>query len=142
MILNIYYIFGLLAILASIITLVRFNKFYYLLEWISKFKKINGNTPKINEFRTENDYNMFVSLSVSKMVFTIWTIFGLFTNNWFIFLSIILVSFIINITIKKWNLFHKLILFIKSFFEFITVLFLILNNFIWKINLLEFFNNL
>ena len=142
MILNIYYIFGLLALLASIINLVRFNKFYYLLEWISKFKKINGNTPNINEFRIENDYNLFVSLSVSKMVFTIWTIFGLFTNNWFIFLSIMLINLIINIIIKKWNLFHKFILFIKSFFEFITVLFLILNNFIWKINLLEFFNNL
>ena len=127
MILNIYYTIGLLALLSTLINLFKFKKFYYLKEWISKFKKVNGNTPKLNEFRTEKDYNNFISLSVSRMVFIIWIIFGLITNNWFIFLSILVINFLINLIIKKWTFFYKVILFIKGLLEFIIVLLLIMN---------------
>jgi hypothetical protein len=141
MFLNIYYIIGLLALLASSIILFKFNKFYYLREWIFKFKKINGKTPKLNEFRSKSDYNDFISLSVSSMVLTIWIIIGLFTNNWFIFLSLIIINMLVDLTIIKWNIIYKSITFLKSFIYLIIVLFLILNNFIWKLDILQFFNN-
>jgi hypothetical protein len=141
MFLNIYYIIGLLALLACSIIVFKFNRFYYLREWIFKFKKINGKTPKLNEFRSKSDYNDFISLSVSSMVLTIWIIIGLFTNNWFIFLSLIIINMLVDLTIPKWNIIHKSITFLKSFIYLIIVLFLILNNFIWKLDILQFFNN-
>lgn len=130
MLLNIYYLFGLIALLGSFINLFRFNKFYYLIEWISKFKKVNGKTPRINEFRKENDYNIFISLSVSKMAVTIWLMFGLFTNNWYIFLLLIISNFLINIIIKKWTLLHKYTLLFKANIDVVVISFLIIKNFI------------
>ncbi len=130
MLLNIYYLFGLIALLGSFINLFRFNKFYYIIEWISKFKKINGKTPRINEFRKKDDYNIFISLSVSKMAITIWLIFGLFTNNWYVFLSLIMANFLINIIIKKWTLLHKYTLFLKANIDVVVILSLIIKKFI------------
>jgi hypothetical protein len=141
MLLNIYYIIGLLALLASTTLLLKFNRVYYLKEWIFKFKKINGKTPKLNEFRKKSDYNDFISFSVSYMVLITWFFIGLFTNNWFVFLFLIITNFLINLTIPKWNILHKFVILLKSFLDFTVILFLILNNFIWKFNILEFFNN-
>jgi len=141
MITDIYYGFGLLALLATIIGIIRFNKFYYIKEWIVKFKKVNNKTPKLNEFRTESDYNLFISLSVSSMVLTTWIFLGLLTNNWFVYLSLIILGILLSNLPFKWTKIHKLILLKFSVLKFLVVLFMILNNFIFKLNILELFNN-
>lgn len=141
MILNIFYALGLVALFGAFINIYKLNKFYFLKEWIYKSKKVNGKSPKLNEFRSDQDYNNFVSYSVCNMVLLTWIFIGLLTSDWIAFLFLFLIRVFLNF-FPKWNYLHKLLLIKKSIIEFLVILFLIINNFFWKINISELFNNL
>ena len=139
---NIYYIFGIIIILALVKILTKFKSFYRIGEWLIKYKKVTGKKPLKSEFRSKEDYNTLERGMVISISELIWVFFGLFSSSWYIFLSLIVISQSLRLLLKpiKYTLPH----FIIAYTLFITKIFiysyLVINHFFLHQNHLEFLN--
>jgi hypothetical protein len=127
----IYYSTGFFVVLSILSSLIRFKKLYSIREWVEKYDKVTGKKPLKSEFRTKKEYSLFESNNFLLLFETIWVIIGLFTCNWYIFLSLMISSFLLNILIKpmRWTLFYKIFLFSFLLSKMFLYLYLILNSY-------------
>lgn len=94
---SIYYFIGIFILLSVISHLLKFNRIFGIIEWYDKFEKVTKKKPKRNDFRDESDWIIFLSRNVLLIFEGFWIIFGLITNNWFIFVSLIVYGKIISL---------------------------------------------
>jgi len=127
----IYYSTGFFVVLSLLSSLIRFKKLYSIREWVEKYDKVTGKKPLKSEFRTKKEYSLFESNNFLLLFETIWVIIGLFTCNWYIFLSLMISSFLLNILIKpmRWTSFYKIFLFSFLLSKMFLYLYLILNSY-------------
>ena len=134
---HIFYIFGLLFFINNFKILMRFNNYYYLKEWYIKFQNVTGNRPKSQDFRTKEDYVTFKNKNILSIFEIIWLFIGIFTNNWFIFLFLLLVNLIANINSSKISIIDRFFSFFYILMKSIIYLILFINEFHLRMNLLD-----
>ncbi len=142
MILNIYFIIGIIILVMSFSNMINFIKFFNIRNWALTFKRVTGKDVESKDFRTREDYNIFTIYSVFLFFEIIWLLFGIATSEWYVFLSLIISTLTVNFITKysKILLLSKIIGTFFSFLKFSLILFLILNHFHFHINLLSFFS--
>ncbi len=133
---NIYYLIGLVVLILSISNIYGFYKIHDIKSWIRSFKKISGTDPRPNEFRDPKDFKLLSSYSLSITIEFIWLVLGILTNSWYIYLGLIMSSYIYNgilsrITIDTIQKNLGLLFFI---FKSLIILILIINHFHLHIN--------
>lgn len=136
---NLYYSFGLIIILYSLSNILKFKQINSLKEWVFKFKKVTGSEPIDKDFRSNEELSLYRGLSVLSFIDFIWSIFGLLTNSWVIFLGILTLSFILRrITNSiKFSLIDKIITYIFYLAKFLLYLLLVINHFHLHYNILD-----
>jgi type III secretory pathway component EscU len=128
---NIYYLIGVLVVLSTISTILKFGKLYSLKEWKEKYEKIVGRKPSKRDFRSKKEYSLSESSNILGVFELIWIIGGFFTSSWYIFGIILLLSYILNIILKpiKFTILHKLISITFLLTRLCLYLYLIVNHF-------------
>ena len=128
---SIYYIIGIIVALSSISTILKFGKLYSIKEWKEKYEKVIGRKPLRKEFRSKKEYSLLEASNILSLFEFIWILVGLFTPIWYVFISIIIISYLFDFILKpiKFTILHKL-----STFSFLLVrlslyLYLIVNHF-------------
>ena len=128
---NIYYLIGVLVVLSTISTILKFRKIYSLKEWKEKYEKIVGRTPKKRDFRNKNEYSLLESSEILVIFELIWIIGGLFTLSWYIFGIVLLLFYILNVILYpiKFTILHKLASITLLLTRLCLYLYLIVNHF-------------
>ncbi len=103
MISNIFWFFGFIQFISLFVYIFRFRKINQSFEWNYKFKQIVGTNPIKQDFKNKESYNLFTNRVVLSLIEIIWIIFGLITNKWIIFLSILIILLTINFGLDKWR---------------------------------------
>ncbi len=132
---HIFYSFSLLFFINNFKILMKFNRYYYLKEWYIKFQKVTGKRPKSQEFRSEEDYNNFMSRNILSFFEIMWLFIGIFTNNWFLFLFILIIT--ISISNMKIGLTDRILSFFYFSIKSLVYLLLFVNEFHLRMNLLD-----
>lgn len=130
MILDLYYIIGLLIIISLYFQILNFKLIESINEWIFTFKKVSGKEPTKSDFRKKEDYNIYVKKNIYLIFESVWMVLGLVTNNWFIYVFMIFYSNLVNRFIKnRFSNLSKFLLFKILIIKLLVYSFLILNNF-------------
>lgn len=139
--LHIYYIIGILVLISVISQLLRFNRIFKVSEWYEKFKKVTGKKPLKNEFRSDSDYYLITSLAPLLVFEGLWIIFGLITNNWFIFVLLFIYGKLVSLIFKnvKYTIIGKSILLHLLILKTSVYAFMIINHFHIGLDLFEIF---
>lgn len=128
---NIYYLIGVLVVLSTISSILKFRSLYSLKEWKEKYEKIVGKKPSKRDFRSKKEYSLSESSNILGIFELIWIIGGFFTSSWYIFGIVILSSYILNIILNpvKFTIIHKLTSFVFLLSRLCLYLYLIVNHF-------------
>lgn len=128
---NIYYLIGVLVVLSTISSILKFRSLYSLKEWKEKYEKIVGKKPSKRDFRSKKEYSLSESSNILGIFELIWIIGGFFTSSWYIFGIVILSSYILNIILNpvKFTIIHKLTSFAFLLSRLCLYLYLIVNHF-------------
>lgn len=134
---SIFYFIGIFILMYIISQLVNFNKNFHLIEWLDKFEKITKRKPLDKDFRNESDLNLFKLRNTMLPIEGFWIILGFITNNWFIFVSIVIYGKIIGFIFNKikYSIISKYLY--LHFFILKTILygFMIINHFHLELDL-------
>lgn len=128
---HIYYGIGLIVVLSVISMLLKFKNLYRIKEWEEKYKKVVGKTPLKTDYRDKKDWNLSRTSNVLYFFEIIWIFGGLITSSWYIFLSLIITTYIIAFIIKpfKFTILFKVFVLLFSFIRLFTYLYLIINHY-------------
>jgi hypothetical protein len=140
MLINFYYFIGVFILLSVISQLLKFNKLFSIIEWYDKFEKITGNKAKKGDFRNESEWTIFISRNILLIIEGFWIIFGFITNNWFIFILLVIYGKILSFLFGniKYTLIGKYVYLKYYILKVFLYGFMIINNFhigldLWKI---------
>ena len=138
---NIFYLFGLLVFVFSFSRLINYNKIIQIQDWVLAFKKVAQKDPTKKDFRSQDDYSLFLGYGTISVIESIWIIIGLLSGNWQIFLILLLTGIILKSVLeyspKTPKTLKKVVGFTFSFIKTITTLILVLNHFHFHLNLFE-----
>jgi hypothetical protein len=128
---HIYYAIGVFILLFLIGQISMLKKIQSINEWVEKFKNVTKRNPKKNDYRSEEELNILLSVSFLSFIESIWIIFGLLTSNWYIFLFIFIYYLIINLLTRhiKFTLFGRIVILHFIIIKFLVYLYLIINHF-------------
>ncbi len=127
---HLYYLIGLGVLLMSLSNIIYYQRFFNILLWTKSFKKISGVDPISKDFRTIEDYSIFVTFNSFIKSEFVWFFLGVVTNSWIIFLILIGLSFLSNVMVNsKLIIFGKLVGFIFEIIKSICIFALIINHF-------------
>jgi hypothetical protein len=128
---HIYYAIGLLVAFSILSTILRFRKIYSTKEWIEKYEKVTGKKPIRKDYRSKEEYSASETSSILSSIELTWIIGGFITNSWYVFGSLLVISFLLNIIIRpiKFTFFHKYISLSFLILKFSVYLYLIINHF-------------
>lgn len=138
---HLYYLYYLIGVLTSITLffhIINFKRFEKISEWLISFKKVTNKNPEKSDYR-EGDYELFLKRNIYVIFESIWSLLGILTSNWFIFVAIYIYTKLFGIAIKniRFTLFGKIMFFKLIFGKFLIYSFLVLNHFNFKINIFE-----
>jgi hypothetical protein len=138
---HIFYFFGLFIVLTSLSNLINYFKYLKVRNWSETFKKVTGKSPVIIDFRNQDEYNIFITYPLFSIIQTIWLIFGVISNSWYIFFLIIFLNTILSYFNRKVNILiiEKLTGFIFSLIKLVVILALIINHFHFHYDWIELF---
>ena len=128
---HIYYAIGLLVAFSILSIILRFRKIYSTKEWIEKYEKVTGKKPIRKDYRSREEYSASETSSILSSIELMWIIGGFITNSWYVFGSLLVISFLLNLIIKpiKFTFFHKYISLSFLILKFSVYLYLIINHF-------------
>lgn len=128
---HIYYAIGLFVLISLITYITKFKKIPYVREWDEKFKTVTGKDPKKDDYRSKEELNLFLGISILSLGEVIWVLGGLLTGSWYVFLSMFVYAIILNLLIKpiKFTLFGKIVILHFIVLKFLVYLYLIINHF-------------
>lgn len=131
MLVTIYYLVGILVFLSVFSNTLRFNKVYSVKEWKEKYEKIIGKKPERKNYRTKKEYSLLESYNILSLFEFLWVFLGLFTGSWYIFATLLLMSYLFNLIFNpiKWSIFYKILIFIFIIAKVSLYLYLIVNHF-------------
>lgn len=140
---HIYYAFGALVIIKHLFQIFAFNPIYRVNEWQFRYKEVLGRSPKKEEFRSREEYDLGETNKVLVFLEFFWALCGLFSANWAIFASILIGSIVLSYLLKSFSF----TLFGKAFSIFLILsklslyLLLMANHFHYHLDLWEIFRS-
>lgn len=128
------HLFYIYVLLVSILVLGLISKFFEIKniqEWYEKYQKVTSKSPTKEDFRSETEYNLFVSLSILSVLELILIMGGLLTNSWYIYISLFIFSKITTKLIDpfKFLILGKMISLFSQIIRFSFYIFLVINHF-------------
>lgn len=128
---HIYYAIGLFVLISLITYIIKFKKITSVREWVEKFKTVTGKDPKKDDYRSKEELNLLIGISTLSLGEVMWTLGGLLTGSWYVFLSIFVYDIILNLLINpiKFTLFGKIVILHFIVLKFLVYLYLIINHF-------------
>lgn len=131
MLVTIYYLVGILVFLSVLSNTLRFRKIYSVKEWREKYEKIIGKKPERKNYRTKKEYSLLESYNILSLFEFLWIFMGLFTGSWYVFVALLLMSYIFNLILNpiKWSIFYKISTFTFIIIKISLYLYLIVNHF-------------
>jgi hypothetical protein len=141
MLANFYYFIGLFILICSFSNLINFFKFSKIRHWISTYQKVTNVDVSKKDFRKIEEYNIFTIYSIFTICEFVWFLIGLVSNSWYVFLSLILLSFTTRFIAKllNHNIVYNTLGFTIQFIKFSAILILILNHFHFHLDWIELF---
>ena len=97
---HIYYAIGLLVAFSILSIILRFRKIYSTREWIEKYEKVTGKKPIRKDYRSKEEHSASETSSVLSSIELVWIIGGFITNSWYVFGSLLVISFLLFLIIK------------------------------------------
>jgi hypothetical protein len=139
MLANFYYFIGLFILICSFSNLINFFKFSKIRHWISTYQKVTNVDVSRKDFRKIEEYNIFTIYSIFTICEFVWFLIGLVSNSWYVFLSLILLSFTTRFIAKllNHNIVYNTLGFTIQFIKFSAILILILNHFHFHLDWIE-----
>lgn len=136
---DIYYLIGVLVAILNIGCLYKHKKVFDVTEWIFKFKEITGKNPTTQDFRDGNSYVVLLTWSITVILTVFWLFVGLFSRNWPLFLAIMGFNVILNRLLRKikYNSVKRYVLVLKSLVITSFIVFMIINHFHLKKDLIN-----
>ena len=98
---DIFYFFGLLLFFLTMSRVFSYSKIIDLKEWFEKFKKVTQKDPKKEDFRSEDEYSLFLLNGIFSVFQVIWIMCGLLTGSWKIFGIILITLFTVRLFFEK-----------------------------------------
>lgn len=139
MLANFYYFIGLFILICAFSNLINFFKFSKIRHWISTYQKVTNQDVSRKDFRKIEEYNIFTIYSIFTICEFVWFLIGLVSNSWYVFLSLILLSFTTRFLANLFN--HNVVYntlgFTIQFIKFSAILILILNHFHFHLDWIE-----
>lgn len=93
---HIFYFFGLFLFIFSLSRTISYFKFIDIKEWVIKFKKVTEKVPEKSDFKNEIDYGFYNAFGCVGATEALWFICGLVSNSWVIFLSLLIIGFVLK----------------------------------------------
>jgi uncharacterized membrane protein len=137
---TIFYTLLFFLSISNLYLLALHSKIFKIREWWDGFNKVTKKIPQKSDYRKYQDFIFINFWSVVTIVNYVFLIVGLLTQNWLIFLSTIVISFIfgkVTKKIQKWGIIHKSIDFISIISISTIYLIVSLNHFHFGLNLSE-----
>ena len=128
---NIFYTIGGLVILMGIFNILHFFKYYNVVIWYRERDKLSKSKIRQNDFRSTEDYNLYVITNFFSLLQGFWMWIGLFTKDWGFFLILIGLSLLfalINLILKS-NIIEKSVVFAYNIFKTLVIIMLVYNHF-------------
>ena len=128
---NIFYTIGGLVILMGIFNILHFFKYYNVVIWYRERDKLSKSKIRQNDFRSTEDYNLYVITNFFSLLQGFWMWIGLFTKDWGFFLILIGLSLLfalINLILKS-NILEKSVVFAYNIFKTLVIIMLVYNHF-------------
>jgi len=136
---HIFYFTGLLVLLTNIQFLYEFFSYIKIKEWFEKSKKFTNTFHSTNRFKKVDILNYKKFQGVRTLNY-LWSIFGILTPTWKVFLIIILFNFLSELLIKyigEFKLISKIIFVLKSTVVCNLFLITIINHFHLHLDLFD-----
>lgn len=127
---DIFYFTGLFLFFLTASKTLNFFKFMDIYEWLIKFKKVTEKNPIKTDFRSEDEYKLFLSYTFITLSETIWFICGLLSQSWIIFGLVLIISMLSRVlfNLLPFTL-QKYLGFLISLFKTAVILILVINHF-------------
>ncbi len=145
---NLFYIVGLVVILSVLNIISKFKSIYSVREWEQKYKKVVGKIPVRSDYRSKSEYNLSRKMGILYLFEITWVIIGILTYNWYLFLGLIIFSFISVIILKpfRYTLVFKILSVLFLIIRLVLYTYLVINHFHLHIDtyevILQHFNSL
>lgn len=138
---HIFYFFGLFIALMSLSNLLNYFKYLKVRKWSETFKKITNRPPIITDFRNKDEYSTFVTYPIFLVLQMIWFLFGLVSNSWYVFFTMIVLNTLLSYFNKSVNILfiEKITGFTFSLIKLVVVLLLTINHFHLHYDWIELF---
>lgn len=145
---NLFYIVGLVVILSVLNIISKFKSIYSVREWEQKYKKVVGKIPVRSDYRSKSEYNLSRKMGILYLFEITWIIIGILTHNWYLFLGLIIFSFIFGMILKpfRYTLVFKILSVLFLIIRLLLYTYLVINHFHLHIDtyevILQHFNSL
>ena len=128
---HIFYAIGLIPLLMLTATLIKLREYNKIKKWYNKFEEVTKKKPIKGEFRTPDEYNLFAGVSGIIAIDLVWMLLGLLTQSWYVFLAVLSLSIVLNLTKKLigTNIISNSMTAIVLFVKISIYLYLIINHF-------------
>lgn len=128
---HLFYLVGIFVLLTILSNNYNLNNYYRIRFWINTFKKVTQSDPKVGDFREKKDHELFLVYNSFSVFQFFWYLIGITSASWYVFCTLILVNFLINLIVfaLPQSLFSRIILQSFLVLKSLTVLALILNHF-------------
>lgn len=135
---HLYYIIGLIILMMSFSNIIHYYRFINTILWIQSFVKISGSIPTSKDFRSEIDYSVYLTFNNFTAIGFYWTLLGLITNSWMIFLYMIILHFVLKFILDSTFIaISKHFGFLFNIVKSALIFLLIINHFHLHMDLLE-----
>jgi hypothetical protein len=137
MLIHIFYSFGILFVIRTLSSIHGFQKLHSIKEWKQIYSEKIGKDPKDKDYRSKDELDVYQTQIVLNLFEIIWLLLGLFTSNMNIFISIIVMFLIVDISSRafKFTIFGKSLSMLFILLRFFVYLLLIANNFTHRYDL-------
>ena len=143
MLAHIFYSFGILFVIRTLSSIHGFQKLYSIKEWRQIYSEKIGKDPKDTDYRSKEELDYYQTQIVLNLFEFIWLLLGLFTLNMNIFISIIVMFIIVDISSKsfRFTIFGKTLSMLFILLRFFVYLLLIVNDFTYRYDIWSILKN-
>lgn len=139
---DLFYFVGLIVAFINLSMIPILNSVLKTEEWVLSFQKINGRFPSKLDFKDDNQMKKMNAFYYHTIFSTVWMFLGLVSKSWFVFLSVLLINFLVMRILDKIGIhknFSKYTRIVLVTFNTLVIFFLVLNHFHFHFQFLEFF---
>jgi hypothetical protein len=135
---SIFYTLLFFISISNIYSLALHSKIFKIREWWEGYRKVTNKLPEKKDYRKQEDFILINFWSVITILNYFFCVIGILTENWIIFLILLITKLILNklsTKLKDYNIVRKNLEFLLSFIISFGFLFISLNHFHFNIEI-------